>query len=219
MFDWVYNTAKGAFGWVTGAGELVWNEVVSFVYGVVHGVVGWLEGFFGIIANAWHFIEEVAEFIGRTAEAAFGAISHWISDFVNHTLPSIWKWISHALEWAEHHVRKLGEWALEHIEHVAKLAWHWVEGAKNWVIHHVWRPLEHLANYVWHILTHWAHTAWWAVTHPAKLADVLFWDLVHLVQRYVWRLARQLGQWVTELVLANVMRFVHLVEDILAAVI
>lgn len=218
MLNWIYNTAKGAFGFVTGSLETFWNEMVSFVWGVVHGVIGWLEGFFGVILKAWNFLGEVAEFVGRIGEAAFGAITHWISDFVNHTLPSIWKWISHAIQWAEHHISQLATWAYNHISNAVKSAWHWVEGAKTWVLHHVWRPLEHLATYVWHHLTQWAHTAWWAVTHPAKLANLVFWDLVNLVQRNAWKLARQFGQWVTELVMANILRFVHLAEDIIAAV-
>lgn len=72
------------------------------------------------------------------------------------------------------------------------------------------------------ILRHWipkyAFTAWWWVTHPEQLASVLFWWLVHYLERRAWTAARYLGGFFLALIIHHVRHVLALAEDVLAAV-
>jgi hypothetical protein len=216
--DWLGEAADGAYGWVKGQLEALWHRVVHFVYGVVHGITGWLIGLFGVVLWAWNHLVEAVTFVAEGIAEWASEVGSFLWTLVSHTIPHIFKSIAHAVKQAWHWVENAVKWAAKHIAHLAKQAWHWVENALKWVNNHVLRPLEHLAAYVWHHLTKWAHDAWYLVTHPLKLAELLFWPLWYVFEQVAWKVARKIGKWLAELVLHNLVRMVNVVEDIVAAV-
>jgi phage-related protein len=218
MFEWIGQAASNAWGWVSGGAASLWHKVVHLVHDVVHGVIGWLESLFHIVSGAWAWMLGAASTVEHAIAEAAEAVGGWIWAFVTHTLPSIWRKIEHAVQSAWHWVENAVKWAARHIAYLAKKAWHWVENAIKYVYHHfirdIWRWIKHTGQ---HIL-HWAHTAWYLVTHPLKLAELLFWPLFAFFERVAWKIARKVGKWLAELVLQNLIKLVHLVEDIVAAV-
>ncbi len=214
--EWLQEGAEWAWGQVSGAAESLWHKVVHWVWGIIHGVVGWVEGFWGLIERAWGWLTEAIDFVVHEIEAFAGTVAHLFWVFVNHVIPSIWKWIAYHAKQAWHWVENAVKWAASHIARLAAEAWHWVEGAVKWVTNHVLRPLEKLASYVWNHLTQWAHEAWYLVTHPAKLADLLFWPLWYVFEHSAWSIGRKIGQWLAELVWHNTLRLIGAVEGIIA---
>jgi hypothetical protein len=215
---WLGDRASEAWGTVTGAASSLWHKVVHFVHGVVHGVVGWLLGIFGYVVWAWGHLLSAVTALWRSLEHIAGEIAGWVVTFVTHTLPSIWQHIERAVKSAWHWVERAVKWAAEHIAHLAKQAWHWVENAIKWVIHHVARPIWAWIKHVGAHILHWAHTAWNLLTHPIKLAELLFWPLWFFFEKIAFKVARRIGRWMAELVLHNLIKLVHLVEDVLAGV-
>lgn len=216
--EWIGEQAEGAWNAVAGAAEDLWHKVVHFVFGVIHGITGWLVGLFGVVIWAWNHLVAAAEVIGAAVAEAVGEAASFLWTLAVHTIPSIWRHIEAAAIRAWHWVEHAVAWAAKHIAHLAAQAWHWVENALKWVTHHVLRPLERLAAYVWDHLTRWAHLAWYLVTHPAKLAEILLWPLVSAAEQIAWQLARRFGEWLAKLVLHNMVKVAHLVEDVLAAI-
>lgn len=218
MLDWVTRQAQGALGWFTGAASNLWNEIVSFVWGVVHGVIGWLEGLFGIVSAAWGYFEEAIDFVAHYIEQFAGAAAHFISDLVNHVLPSLWRWIEHAVSSVWHSVKEVVKWAAGRIAHAVNLAEHLVSAAMKWVLQHVWHPLMGFVQDIYSKLRKWALAAWQLLTHPIKLAEIIFWPLWYVFEQLAPKVARRIGKWVAELVLHSLIKMVGVVEDILAAV-
>lgn len=84
------------------------------------------------------------------------------------------------------------------------------------------KMLAELFKHVWQIVTHdipaWAWTAWWWVTHPDKLAAVLFWHLIRLLEDNAWIVAGILGKFVLALILRNARRVAGALEQIVTAI-
>jgi hypothetical protein len=108
------------------------------------------------------------------------------------------------------------------VYHDVTSAWddllHTAEGIETGAWHlgrAVWRQFNRVLTY-W--VPHFAMTAWWWVTHPDQLALVLFWWTLHYLERFAWTAAQYLGEFALALVMRNLRRFLHLAEEILAAV-
>lgn len=79
----------------------------------------------------------------------------------------------------------------------------------------VYHQLERIITYD---LPHFAYTAWWWVTHTAELAEVLFWHLLALLEKYAWTAARYLGAFFLALIWHNLDEFVAVIEYVIDAV-
>jgi hypothetical protein len=75
-----------------------------------------------------------------------------------------------------------------------------------------------LTSVITHLIPRYAMTAWWWVTNPGKLAEALIFYIALQAERYAWTLGKYLGQFALALVLHHARQFVHLIEDIVTAV-
>lgn len=78
-----------------------------------------------------------------------------------------------------------------------------------------WRKLDEILR---HYIPVYAFTAWWWVTHPEQFTSVLFWWLVHWLERRAWTAARYLGGFFLALIIHHVRHVLALAEDVITAV-
>jgi len=88
----------------------------------------------------------------------------------------------------------------------------------GWVVRDIWGPLKRFLDMTWCDLLKWGYTAWYYITHPDKLAALIFWYIVSLLEVNAWEAAKLLGTFVTALFLHNIRRVALLLEDIISAV-
>jgi hypothetical protein len=71
-----------------------------------------------------------------------------------------------------------------------------------------------LHQLITHDIPAWARTAWWWVANPDKLALMLFWFLVRLLEDNAWAVAGHLGTFAVALIARNPRRVALIVETI-----
>lgn len=79
----------------------------------------------------------------------------------------------------------------------------------------VFRALHQLIT---HDIPVWAHTAWWWVTNPEKLALMLFWFFLRLLEDNAWTVAGYLGTFIVALIARNARRVALTAEHIITAI-
>jgi len=75
-----------------------------------------------------------------------------------------------------------------------------------------------LHQLITHDIPAWARTAWWWVANPEKLALMLFWFLIRLLEDNAWTIASKLGEFIVALIARNPRRIALVVEEIITAI-
>ena len=84
----------------------------------------------------------------------------------------------------------------------------------RWVSTHIIKPLL----VAWHWVIHEGAIVWHYLTHAADLV-AFFWDaLIAKLEHEAWNVADKLGTFFLALIVKNLLRFAHLIEDIIDAV-
>lgn len=84
----------------------------------------------------------------------------------------------------------------------------------RWVDVHIIKPLL----VAWHWVIHEGAIVWHYLTHAADLVE-FFWDaLIAKLEKEAWTIGDKLGTFFLALVIKNLEKFAHLIEDIIDAV-
>lgn len=142
----------------------------------------------------------------------------WLRRFLDSIGRDIGSGVSSAIDWT---VQAIGG-VLGTITNDVADAWHDFTGDMAAVAEavrqfglEIYRDARRIIGY-W--IPRYAITAWWWVTHPDELASVLFWHLIKWLEARAWTAGRYLGNFLLAMIVHNVRRLAHLVEEIVAAV-
>ncbi len=211
MLSWIKDFVGRWAGRVSG-------DVIDLVHWAVHALAGVVYTVFHHVGQAWHDMFAAGNWLRQTAWLFGIEVFHHLRHIVVVDIP-------HLFDWARARLAALEHWALAWIHRIlsdlAALR-HWAASALD--------SLRHWAASALDALRHWAasiidmlwrkyiYPAWYLVTHPDKLAAILFWWLVGLLEDNAWAVGRRLGQFTVALVWHNALRLAQLAEDILNAV-
>src|SRR5713101_1140144 len=208
-------------GWIAGyvrrwAG-IVEAHVVDLVHWGLHAVAGVVYTVFAHVRAAWHEVVAGARAVEDATRAFADSVWRMGVRIIRHVLPALARWAEGRLAAAAavvaHDVTVIRKW----VDTALRSALDAVDVLGAWVDDHVLKPLLADVAALWKAVTAWAYTAWWWVTHPDKLAGVLLWPLVTVLEASAWEAGGRLGTFVLGLIIRNTRRVAQLVEDVITA--
>jgi len=211
MLNWIKH-------WFTkGAGQIE-KTALHWIYVALHGIGGVIHTVFGDVNGAWLVLHRamwsVMDAIRNAGDLAYHGL-WWV----------IRKGLPDAIAWAARELDKVWHWftvitrRIEHdILNALHLAEHYADSVWTWAWVHIVRPIKNDILSAWK----WIHTrgelAWYYVTHPDRLADLIVPVLAGAIARASKPVLTRTGIILTHLVLSNLVRFTHIIEDIITAV-
>lgn len=211
MFDWI----AGFLGfWAS----VVAQPIRDMVNQALHAVAGFLLGIIHDVQNAFSFWIGIIKWLITQVENIARDIGNWINYLFHTILPWIYGRLEAAFNYAVELWRDAISYAARGLAALEHLAWSWIQYVLKWAYDNIWLPLIKYADAIWRDLLKWGYTAWWWITHPTELATVLLDYLIAAAEAAFWRIAAPVGTFALRLVVANLRRFVGLLETIITAV-
>lgn len=174
---------------------------------------------FRLVGGAWTKLVDAY----HTFHAALDAFSKAVYDFadyvIHHLIPSILKWAERELAKLSALLARLYDDLQRAVNNLILRIASTAKALTNWVLRNVYDPLKKYADQIWSDLKLWGYTAWWWITHLADLAEAMIFHIATSLEKHAWELAPILGKFLLSLILANVKRFVLLIEDIIDSVV
>lgn len=211
MFDWIAGFVNGWLGRVAA-------PILDLVHQVVHAAVGWLLGIIHGVQDAFSFWIGVINWLINQVSKLFNEIGSWIDYLWHVILPYIYGRIEAVFNYAIELWRDAIAYAARGLAALEHWAWSWIQYVLRWAYDNIWLPLKKYADAIWDALVKWGYYAWWWITHPAELATALLDYLIAAAETAFWRIAAPVGEFALRIVVANLQRFVQLIETIIAAV-
>lgn len=210
------------FGWIEGifsrAGSTVTDAVKSLVHAAIRGIYGFLHSVFGSVINGWkRFFGDVTGYARSELE--------WARDVYN----ALVRLFKHLIPFLNNRITVVNVTINKRITVVTNILQHNinVETAQRkasilsllaWIIAHILRPFLAFSAMVTKWLAHEGATMWHYFTHLAEFAELLFWFIVHSLEKHAWDAAKVLGEFFLALLVHNLKRVALLLEDIIHAV-
>ena len=210
------------FGWIEGIFSRAANTVDSAVRALVHaairGIYGFLHSIFGAVIRGWsRFYGDVTGYARHELE--------WAREVYN----ALVRLFRHLIPFLNNRITVVNITINNRITNVTRVLQHniTVETQQRkasilsllaWIIAHILRPFLAFSAMVTHWLTHEGAMMLHYFTHLAEFAELLFWWIVHSLEKHAWDAAKVLGEFFLALLVHNLKRVALLLEDIIHAV-
>lgn len=209
-------------GWIEGVfrsgASAVAAPIVAMVRAVIRGVYGFIHDIFRLQWDAWNWLWNGAHAIANGIADLDLAVFRAFAKLFRHLLPAINvritvnnvtinKRVDIAIR--DYNTKITNETRDRKSSILALLAW---------IIAHVLNPLSKLIAGILSWIAHEGAMMLHYFTHLTEFAELLFWFLVHSLEKHAWDAARLLGTFMLALIVRNLMTFVKLSEDIIDAV-
>lgn len=192
VINFVKSLINGVYGFLHQLNLLVhgaWNDLWSFGQTFATGLYHFIESTTGKI---WHILKDIVPFLHNLILTIY----HTVLKVIDEVRQFLWNKILWVYHWADTFIR-----------------WLW-----NWVIVHVWDPLWGNVVRLWDWILHEGAMMFHYFTHLAEFAELLFWHLIRSLESHAWDAAEMLGKFLISLIVRNVVRFAHLMEAIIDAI-
>lgn len=211
MWGWISRVANWATGGLAG-------DVVSAVQAAIHAILGWYDGLFHLLSDAWNLFWYRVGIFFHGAWHFIDAVWNKFFWILRHIVP----WLQNWIEWLHQVLLKAINWVFNTLHALIEWVYHWadkfIRWLWHWVITEVWNPLKAWVDRIFKWIADVGETMWHYFTHLEDFADLLFWHLIHRLERYAWDAASYLGKFFLALFYHNAIRFAHLMEDIFDAI-
>lgn len=211
MFGWIESVLSDIGGGIESA-------VINLVRALIRGLYAFFHDILSAAHNAWfdvwggvHDLWSALWNFGNAVYAKFW----WILKNVIPWLINEANWIYQTLV---HYVAVAYDELASYAIQLYKDAINFAENIPKWVISDIWDPIWRGLSPIVNWVTHEGATAWYYFTHLDDFAELLFWYLIHKLEKYAWDAARLLGQFFLALIVANLVQFITLIEDVINAV-
>lgn len=210
MIEWLQSIANSVFSglnnlrdWIIRAIAAVYSYIVARIQEVARSigdVVRWAQKW---LEELGHYVDDVLHYAINIAQQIIPAITRWISDRLND-------------------LQNFSNWLLREIRVGLDNLLHWVEQVRmiiiRWVLTEIWDPLKRLFDGFFSWVTDNFGKLFNYFAHPELI--------VQLVAHWLWRTwldllkqySRPVARWLMAHMLGLVSEFVHLIEDIIVAV-
>ena len=210
------------FGWIEGifrrASGVVSSAVSDLVHAAIRGLYGFLHSVFWNIVHGWiEFHNAVVSLAVGEFEFVHDVYSAFVRLF-RHLIPGLNTRITVVNVTINKRITTVINDYTTKITNERKQRQASILALLAWVITHVLRPLTALINKLLAWVAHEGNTMWGFFTHLDKFAELLFWHIVHALEAHAWEAGRLLGDFFLSLIVHNITRFAHLVEDIVDAI-
>jgi hypothetical protein len=194
------------------------DEIKQLLNQALGGLASWIQSLFGTSKQAW--TELWAAFDGLAQDTDYFGNRVWLN--LNWTgrsvIPSLARYVDafnrrqdswnakwHALLWQRD--------AQNHDFTVSQIG-----AAKLWALGAIFLPLSKLIIALTADVLKWAYWAFQLLNDPPRLAGMLLWPLTAVMEATweAWTLS--VGDWVGKLILHNLLKVIHLAEQILSDV-
>lgn len=210
------------FGWIehifSSVGSAISDAVKAFVHALIRGVYAFVHDVFRAQWDAWNAFWDGAYILWRGARA----LSLSVVTRFRHLYQVVVKWLAGYILWVYHTVVHLAyvlyRDAITALDHAYHALLGLLDQLRKWVINDVWNPLFRSLTAAWHWLQHEGATIWFYFTHLPQFAELLFWHVIHSLERHAWDVAKYLGQFFLALFVHNVIRVASLLENVIDAV-
>lgn len=211
MFDWIDT-------WVNAVWSGVTDAIKAFVHFLVRGLYGYLHALFIIAWDAWAFFWTCAHVLAN----GLRTLANGVWNFAWRVIHGIIPWLNDLIQWVYHTTISFIDAVQRNISAYIDSVVHWVSNlidvVREWVVNDVYNPLAKFIDQALGWIGREGATMWHYFTHLIELADLLFWHIVALLEKYAWDAARVLGQFFLSLVIRNIVQFVTLIENVIDAV-
>lgn len=212
MLNWLdsfWNSVTGSVG----------NAVSSAVHWALHAVMSVILSVFKLVGSAWSALVYDVAYFHAEIDAFCKSVLDFGSYILHHVIPSLLKWAQAQLDRLSADLARIYDWAQREVNDLILRIADAVSTVENWANRTIWKPLKDYADQIWADLKLWGYTAWYYITHPDLLAETLIFSIATSLEKHAWELAEKLGEFAVSLVMANLKRFLSLIETIISAVI
>lgn len=211
MFGWIENIFRSAANTVDDA-------VKALVHAAIRGLYGFLHSIFWNVIHGWE------DFYNNVINYARGELS-----FIREVYNALVRLFKHLIPHLDNRITVVNITINNRITNVTKILQKNINTETQqrkasilsllaWIIKHVLNPFLAFAAMVTKWLQHEGATMWGYFTHLEKFAELLFWWILHSLEKHAWDAAKVLGEFFLALLVHNLKRVALLLEDIIHAV-
>lgn len=197
---------------------LVGQQVSDVTHWAMHALASVVFGVFKTVGAAWSKFTAAVTRFGKEAGHFAHEVWAWATYLVRVVIPRILRWAEAQLAKLAARLAQVYHELITWVTRILALIRTEIDNLTKWIVAHIYTPLKNYADQIARDLRKWGYTAWWYITHPAALAELLINDIVTSFERHAWDIAPKLGSFLLSLIVRNLPKLVHLVEDIITAV-
>lgn len=194
------------------------NTVQRWVHDLINGLYGFLHLIFGVVGAAWeqfmNSLRDIEHGLGSFIDQVGQTFYHLYRAIIPAIIREYRRLYADVLMFAQRIYHDL----LVAIQDVRQFIDRLIHDVEQWVITDIWRPLLRSLTAAWDWIGHQGDTLWYYLTHPPALIDLLWDHLIAKLEAEAWNVAEKLGKFALSLVYRNVVRFAHLIVDIVDAI-
>lgn len=202
----------------TGVSGTVGNAVSTAAHWAMHALAAVVFSVFRLVGGAWRTLVQSFGWLHAALDHFGLQVWHFATYVVRVLIPRVVRWAAAELARLGLGLYHLAQAVGREVAALYRAIARAVADVTRWAIRTIYDPLKSYADLIWHDLKAWGYTAWWWITHLDKLADAMIIHIANSIEKHAWQLARMLGTFFISLIIANLNRFVLLIEDIVNAV-
>lgn len=208
MLDWIKNLYYQAFVGVPSA-------VVQWVVTQLKQIVAWLENVLSSHKSKWGDIWQSARSLASGVDA-LGRETYWMLWRIRRQqVPGVVAWAGRRFTSDEHTNSARYTYLRQLIQKNYNTEKGDISSLKRWLLLVVVAPILWTLAKLGEEMLKWAFFAYQLLTAPLKLAAILFWALISVLEQNFWDVAARFGEYVAKLVWANMPKTLALVEQII----
>jgi hypothetical protein len=219
MFGWLSNAFKSLLGFGASASAASVQAALNTIATIFSTTYKYWHTVSGHVANGWQELTRTLLYLRQNMQQF--TFAQYLFDvlIIKRDIPWLANWIAWlggkvrndlaALERREDHRIAAGD-AAQHA---------YTRSIFLWILIHVLGFLYGLLKSVFGWINGIGAKMWHYFTHLAEFAELLFMFLVASLEKHAWEIGKLLGQFFLSLIIHNMVRFAHLMEAILDAVI
>lgn len=200
-----------------GTGQIA-RTALHWTFVALHGIAGIIHTIFGNVNGAW---AELTHALWSAMDAVRNGIRyayHGLWWIIRKGLPGLLTWAVKEFDRVWHWFTVITARMTCDILNALHLAEHYATSLWQWAYRHVIAPIEHSLSSAWNWIRNRGETVWFYITHPGKLADLILPELAGAIVRASDKVLTDLGIILFALLLRNIKRVLHIIEDVIVAV-
>lgn len=208
MLDWIKNLYYQAFVGVP-------SQVAHWVLDQLKHVVAWLENVLGSHKSRWGDIWQSARSLASGVDA-LGRETYWMLWRIRRQqVPGVVAWAGRRFTADEHTGAARYTYLRQLIQRNYNTEKSDLSSFKRWLLLLVVAPILWTLKTIGEQMIKWAFFAYQLLTAPLKLANILFWALISVLEANFWEVAAKFGEYVARLVWANMPKTLQIIEQII----
>lgn len=211
MLTWIEHWFAKGSSWIA-------RKALAWIHVALHAIAGVLTTIIGRIRNAWQGFRHEIWTIFSDISFGFQLTYHALWWLYQKGIPSAYHYALRLATYIEHLAVRLYRQSEYDILAAYKRAAAYVHAQISWFDHHIVAPIRRDVYSAWQWIRKDGARAIYLLTHPSDLASVVLGGLGTAIMRAGDPILSVTGHAIFALVVKNIARYPHIIEDIISSI-